>query len=111
MQVRAAGLKNHDTMTEQLYLLQCGDKMKSWKAWQRTLFDEARRFDRQLFTKAQIAVLGTHLNHIGHTCRNYTGITMPDWDFCQNYAVRPQISLGYGCSVTFTPVVGYFTGR
>lgn len=33
---------------DNLYLLDCGNAQSSWRAWQKTAFDKARTFDRQL---------------------------------------------------------------
>lgn len=128
MQAAAAGdpgaspgrgpFKQIDTMEQfnkldNLYLLDCGLEQSSWRAWQKTVFGKARTFDRQLFTKEQIIAFGHHLDNVGRSCRNYIpgSIILPDWDFCKNYRVDPNIQLGPGCAIKFTRVAGIFTGK
>lgn len=100
--------KNDDTMAdEKLYLMDCGNALSCWKAYQRKLYNEARRFDHQLFTRAQIVALGHHLDNLGRTCRNYVSISMPDFGI-EQYGMQPHISIGNGCGVGFIPVRGYY---
>lgn len=100
-------------MNETLYMLDCGNALSSWKAWQQTAHKAARKFDRQLFTKAQIVAIGHHLDNLGRTCRNYVpgSVILPDWDFCASYNVDPGIQLGPGCAITFRRTAGNFTGK
>lgn len=127
MQAAAAGdpgaspgrgpFKQIDTMKaiseQECYILECGNALASWKAWQKTVFDKARTFDRQLFSKEHVIALGHHLDSLARSCRNYTpgGIILPDWDFCKNYGIDPSIQLGPGCSIKFTRVAGLFDGK
>lgn len=100
--------QNDDTMAdEKLYLMDCNNALSSWKAYQHKLFNEARRFDHQLFTRAQIVALGHHLDNLGRTCRNYVPISMPDFSI-EQYGMQPHISIGNGCGVGFIPVRGYY---
>ena len=98
-------------MEEQLYYLEMDYAKSSWNAWQKGLYDAARKFDHQLFTKDQIIALGTWLSNLRFSYRYHGDVTMPDWKFCQEYRVSPQIGIGGGCSLTFKPVAGYFNGN
>lgn len=95
---------------EQLYLMDCDNALSSWKAYQHKVFNEARRFNHQLFTRTQITALTHHLHQVGQTCRNYVPITPPDFDV-EKYGIQPHISIGNGCGVGFIPVKGYFNGK
>ncbi|MBR1575878.1 MAG: hypothetical protein IJ654_05440 [Bacteroidales bacterium] len=97
-------------MDETLYMLDCSNASTSWRAWQNAAHNEARRFDRQLFTRSQINAMGHHLDNVARTVRNYVpgSIRLPDWDFCDSYNVDPSISLGPGCTIAFRRTAGNF---
>lgn len=111
MQVRAAARKIYDkTMEEKIYLMDCGNALSSWKAYQNKLFNEARRFNHQLFTRSQIVALAHHLDALGMTYRNYVPIIPADFEM-EKYGMFPHISIGPGCGVGFIPVKGYHNGN
>lgn len=95
-------------MEEKLYYLEMDNAKSAWNAWQKGLHAAAKKFDRQLFTKEQILALGTWLNNYRLTFRNSEPVTMPDWAFAKQYGTCPSIGLGYGCSLTFKPVAGFY---
>ena len=104
----------HDTMeitASKLYYLEMDSAKTSWNAWQKGLYNAAKKFDRQLFTVSQIIALGTWLSGMLVAYRNHGDVTMPDWDFCNKYGYCPQIGIGNGCSLIFKPVAGYYNGQ
>lgn len=96
---------------EQLYYLEMDSEKSSWLAWQKGLYRSALQFNRQLFTKQQILALGHWLNGWRTAYRNHGDVSMPDWEFCEEYCVPPSIMIGPGCSLHFKPVAGYFNGK
>lgn len=103
--------KLEDMEKMDFYYLEMDYAKSSWKAWQKGLHDAAKKYDRRLFTKDQILALGTWLSNLRLQYRNHGDVTMPDWVFCKEYDIAPQISIGYGCTLTFKPVAGYYNGK
>lgn len=97
-------------LNEALYILDVDFARSSWKKWQITCYNEARKFDRQLFTRNGIEDLRSSLNAVAATCRNHGEVRDCDWDFCKKCGIRPSLSIGEGCSIHFTEIVGYYDG-
>lgn len=90
------------------FMMDAGFAKSSWKKWQQTLFAEARKYDRQLFTPDGIANLCDVLEYLGGKCRGTVEVRRPDWDGFLKYDISPRISLGDGCTVTFIKVNGNY---
>lgn len=90
------------------FMMDAGFAKSSWKKWQQTLFEEARKYDRQLFTPDGIANLCDVLEYLGGKCRGDVEVRRPNWDDFLTFDLRPSISLGYGCSIPFTQVKGEY---
>lgn len=102
------GPQYDDTMEKELYYLEMDSMKSSWKAWQRGLYSAARKYDHYLFTKDEILAVGHWLDGLRKQYRNSEAIMMPSWAFCNEYGTSPHITLGYGCTLVFRPVAGFF---
>lgn len=98
-------------LNEPLYILDVDFARSAWKRWQIACHNEARKFDRQLFTREGIEDLQTRLTAVSETCRNHGEIRGCDWDFCARCGIRPSLTIGEGCSVHFTEIAGYYDGN
>lgn len=100
-------------MNEQIkhlrFLMDAGFAKSSWKKWQQALFDEARKYDHQLFTGQGIENLCDTLEYLGGKLKGDVQIRRPDWDFFVRYDRSPSIQLGDGCYITFRHITAdYF---
>lgn len=96
------------TPNTQLYLLEMDAAKSSWKKRQQVVFQEARKWDRHIFSRTDIYAFHRKLDELAATIRNSEPIREPDFDFAERYNARPSICIGYGCQLSFTPILGKY---
>lgn len=89
------------------FLLEVGDSKSYFKKWQQNCFDFCKKFDRQIFTWGGMQDLARRLTLVAMNSRNGEECRL-DYDYYKKYGNRPSISIGYGCSVAFTPIAGHY---
>ena len=76
-------------------------------SWQKTCLAVAREGEACLFTREGIDELADRLQALADGLKGKDRkVSRPDWDFCEQYHLGPSISIGYGCSVSFSEVSG-----
>ena len=96
------------TPNTQLYLLEMDSMKSSWKKWQQAVYQEARKWDRHIFSRTDIDTFYARLQEFASGLRNSEPIREPDFDFAERYNSRPSICIGYGCCLVFTPILGKY---
>jgi hypothetical protein len=94
--------------TPLVYLLECGDAKSSWRVATRTLYDEARKWDRHLFTHDDILGLYASLKATAAGLKHPVAVSSPDFAFAEKHGLRASIIIGDECGIHFTPVYGAY---
>ena len=99
-------------MCTELYYAIVRSTPSSLKRWQRDLAPMVDAVEGNLFTRQDIddfkASLEARLAEVPERFKAEAHIFGPDWKFCADYGVSPDISVGAGLHVTFHPVTGYY---